>query len=244
MRFHDFLERYVYVRVCPGCGELLSYSRAREAFCMDCRRKWDQALTENCPQCFRAISECNCLPKSLSAAGALCLRKLFHYSTKRQKEPQNRILYSLKHAPNRRLAGFLALEILPMLKEELSALGVESPSDEALIVHIPRGRASRNKYGCDQSEMICRSLSELSGIPHLPILRRKIGGKEQKKLSKAERQKNLKGLFWIKDPTPLRGRVVILLDDVVTTGASMAAGVSVLKKNGAQVILCFCVAEN
>lgn len=242
MRFSEFVGRYIRVRTCPGCATRISYEREKEAFCPDCREKWDKAKTESCESCFQAYCECVCMTKSLEKAGALSLRKLVRYSAKRQAEPQNKILYTLKHKPNKRLSGFLADELLPLLWEELRAVGIEDAS-EARIVFIPRGRRSYVKYGTDQSEEIGISLSEKSGIPMARIFHRKWGGREQKHLHVAERQKNLKGLLSVSAPEEIRGRVVILLDDVVTTGASMASCASLLKKAGAACVLCFCVAK-
>ena len=245
MKAREFFDRYVGVRSCAGCGELMSYEQARDAFCPRCRKIWDQAKTENCPTCFQAISECICMPPFLKSAGVLSLRKLTRYSSARQNEPQNRILYAIKHNPNRRYTRFLVSELLPALREELSAAGVENGAEEALLIHLPRGRRARSKYGHDQSELFCRILSEQTGIPHAKrAIRRRLGGREQKKLNRKERQANLRGLLSLRDETAVRGKVVILFDDIVTTGASLAACASLLKKAGAKMILCGTISQN
>ena len=183
------------------------------------------------------------MPKSLEAAGALTLRKLVRYSAKRQKEPQNRILYALKHYPNRRYSRFLASELLPVLSEELRALGVDNAREEVLLTYVPRSRKALLAYGTDQSEAIARAMARLGDLPFQRTLSRKWGGKEQKHLRKREREKNLRRLFSVPEPETVKGKVVILLDDVVTTGASMAICVSLLKKAGASAVLCLCVAK-
>ncbi|MBR2354381.1 MAG: ComF family protein [Clostridia bacterium] len=241
MKFQEFLERYIHVRPCPGCTSRVSWEHAEDAFCTECREKWDRAKTESCKNCFQAYSDCVCMPKRLEHAGALVLRKLLRYSSKRQKEPQNRILYVLKRKPNRRYSRFLASELLPLVREELKALEIES--SEALLTYIPRGRKSNIKYGTDQSESVTRALSVLCEVPFANTLHRKWGGKEQKRLSARERQKNLRQLFSVEDPSLVKGKVVLLFDDVVTSGASMATCVSLLKKAGASAVLCFCVAQ-
>ncbi len=183
------------------------------------------------------------MPKILKRAGALSLRKLVRYSSRRQKEPQNKILYLLKHAPNRRCSRFLAEELLPLVREELKALEIEDEREESRIVFLPRGRHSYLKYGTDQSEAIAKELSELSGIPLTSAFHRKWGGKEQKRLRVSERQRNLRGLLSVINAEEIRGKAIFLFDDVVTTGASMASCVSLLKKAGAAVVVCLCVAK-
>ena len=244
MRWKEFWQRYIQVRACAGCGELLSYEHATEAFCPACHQIFEKAKTESCSSCFQAYCECTCMPKALQREGVLSLRKLVRYSSKRQKEPQNRILYALKHKPNRRYSLFLAGELYPLIREELKALGVEEDTDEVCLSYIPRGRRSYMKYGTDQSEAICRELSELSQIPSVSVFHRKWGGKEQKKLGVAARRKNLRGLFSVEHEDQIRGKIVVLIDDVVTTGASMATCAQLLKKAGAVAILCVCIANN
>ncbi len=243
MRFREFLERYIRVRPCPGCPSRVSYEHYGDAFCPSCRAKWDRAKTESCGTCFQAYSECVCMPKVLERAGALSLRKLVRYSSKRQKEPQNKILYLLKHKPNRRYSHFLAEELLPLVKEELKALEMEQDKSQTCIVFLPRGRRSYMKYGTDQSQTIGKELSELSGIPLVEAFHRKWGGREQKKLRVSERQKNLRGILSVSNAEEIRGKFVFLLDDIVTTGASMASCVSLLKKAGASAVLCLCIAK-
>lgn len=242
MKTIDFLEKYVFVRSCVGCRELMDASRAQEAFCPTCRRRWDAVKTENCPTCFQAASECTCMPSLLEKSGATELRKLFFYDSACATEAQNRILYAIKHRPNRRLSNFLAAELQPLIRHTLAASGLTE--DEVILVPLPRGRRAKNKYGFDQSELICRSLFELYGIPATCAIRRRIGGKEQKKLTKAERVKNLKGLFFVRDGQILCGKHVILFDDVVTTGAGMSACVSLLKQCGAADVRCLCLAQD
>ena len=95
----------------------------------------------------------------------------------------------------------------------------------------------------DQSEELARTLSEQMGIPLVPALERVKGGKEQKRLSAAERVKNTKKLFAIRDASEISGKTVILVDDVVTPGASMAACVPHLIRARAAAVICLSVAS-
>ena len=238
MNYKEFLERFVFVRKCGGCGEILSYEHARGALCPECTRVWHIAKAENCPECLRVVTECTCAPRGLR--GVRCLRKLFFYHSKKQKEPQNRMLYLLKHHPNRRISRFVASELAPALRAEISEL---APC-EVVLVHVPRGRRAVSKYGFDQSELVCRALAELCGYEYLDAIGRSRGGVEQKKLKGASRFGNVKGVFYLKKNASLSGKCVVLFDDVVTTGASMAGCVKLLKKAGAKEILAFCIAQD
>ena len=234
--------RFLAVRKCGGCGEILDFEHFDNALCDVCGLRWRVAKTESCPSCNQSAVECPCMPKGLSRSGALCLRKLFFYSAEKHSEPQNRIIYYIKKKRSRRISAFLAKELSELLKAELEAL--EVGDDSAVIVNVPRGRRAVACHGFDQSELICRELSSITTIPHVSAIQRKKGGKEQKKLDRSRRFRNVEALFEIVDATAVSGKYVILFDDIVTTGASMAACCKILRKSGAKGIICLCIAQD
>lgn len=243
MKWAELRDRYLVVHKCGGCRSILPYEQVHDAFCPDCGLRWNVAKTESCPVCGLSALECTCMPKGLSATGMLCLRKLFFYTPKHARQPQNRLVYFLKKNPNRRMARFVAQELTQALEAELLALGVTDRATDAVLVAVPRGRKGRAVYGFDQSVLICRELSALSGIGQGFPLKRSFGGKEQKKMSRDRRFRNIQHLFTLSDPAAVQGRVVFLLDDVVTTGASMAACAQMLKQAGASSVIGLCIAQ-
>ena len=244
MRWREFCDRFLVVRKCAGCGEILSYPQCHDAFCSACQLRFRVAKTENCKTCFRPAFECTCMPKGLSASGALCLRKLIFYRADRSQEAENRLIYDLKHRPSKRKADFVAKELSAAVKEELAVLGGSVYARNTVIVSVPRGIRARIDYGFDQSELIAKSLSDDLGIPYAPAIGRRRGGREQKKLSRDRRFRNVSHLFHLRDADAVRDRCVLLFDDVVTTGASMAACVTLLRNAGARSVICFCIAQD
>ncbi len=241
-RWKNFCDRYVWIRACGGCSERMTVERLEEAFCAHCRSKWDRAKTENCPHCFGAAWECTCAPSMVERSGAAALRKLVFYRSERSREPQNRLLYNIKRRPNRRYSAFLAGELAAAAMEETRALGAER--EDLLLTYIPRSRRSLMRYGHDQSALICQSLAPLLEVEYRPLVGRRFGGREQKRLTKRERLKNLQGLLYLReeDRSAVEGKTVLLVDDIVTTGASMAAGVSLLRSAGAVHVICLAIA--
>ena len=243
MSFSYYFKRIIAVRKCVCCRSILSLDNFDEAFCSSCNLTWQTAKTENCPECYGAASECSCMPTQLSRAGALTLRKLFFYSAKKENEAQNKLVYYLKHHKSRRAADFAARELSRLIQKELDTLGVDAK--DVLLVNMPRGRSSVQSYGFDQSQEVCISLERRLGAKYCDAIKRKYGGKEQKKLNAAQRKKNISRLMSLRKGADelVKGRFVLLFDDVVTTGASMAACVSLLRRAGAKGILCFCLAS-
>ena len=239
----EFVDRFLRVRKCGGCGKILPYERCHDALCNECQMRWNRAKTETCPTCLQSAVECTCQPKRLSATGVLTLRKLVHYVAAREAEPQNRIIYHIKKNPNHRYWRFLASELKPLVEEELLVLGVTAPRGEVVLVSVPRGRRSRAIYGFDQSEELGRFLCAALGVPYASVFHRKFGGKEQKKLTRDQRQKNIGRLIYLTDPNSVRDKCVLLLDDVVTTGASMAVCATALKRAGARCVIAVALAR-
>ena len=240
------LNYFIFVRKCACCGRILSKDEGNSAFCDKCLLAWRYEMTRSCQVCLKSAVECTCMPKLLSESGALVLRRLSFYEADKAWKPNNRLVLFLKDKKNKRVSRFVAKELLPMVMFEASVLGFEDPSEEMVILYVPRSRKSKALQGHDQSMLVCRELSEQSGIPWVPLIRRRWGGKEQKKLTSRERAKNISELLWIDEEyvSEVRGKCVVLFDDICTTGASFAAAVKLLKGIGADKVLCFSVCSS
>ena len=161
MKAVDFFKSYIFVRKCVSCGEILGYDESENAFCAECSLKWNVSKAQTCQSCFRSAFECTCMPKLLSKSGVPCLVKLGFYDKNKYNEPQNKVIYFLKHNKNKRVAEFIARELVPGIKREAATVGIEDISEEAVISWIPRSKKAKVKEGHDQSELVCRQLSEL-----------------------------------------------------------------------------------
>lgn len=239
----EYLKVIFSVRKCVSCRSVLGYESFNEAFCPSCRLAFEVAKTENCPECYGAATECACMPKQLSSAGALTFRKLFFYSPKKEKEPQNKLLYYLKHNKSTRAASFVARELVRLVRDELSTLGASIPS--LVVACVPRGRKAVMLEGFDQSVLVAKALADELGAEYAGVIKRRFGGREQKKLGAAERKKNLANSMYLEKRAEdkLRGKYVILFDDVVTTGASMSACLPLLRRSGAKGVICLAAAS-
>ena len=241
MKLREILDRFVFTRKCPSCGALLDYERRNEAFCSDCKLKWNVLKTRECKRCGRSMCECICMTSTLSKAGALCHHKIVKYSS--DIPVIHNTMMFIKRNNNPRISGFLAEQIRSVLAADKDLPCLDA--DRAIITYVPRGERAVIKYGVDQSENIAGSLSEIMSLPFVRSLERVKGGKEQKKLNATQRAKNAKKLFRLCDGVSdgIDGKHVILIDDIVTTGASMAACVALLIKAGARAVICVSVAS-
>ncbi len=121
-----------------------------------------------------------------------------------------------------------------MLGTELAG----SPFDSAdIILPVPLHKKKRRKRGYNQCDPIASGLSESLRIPwHKDHLIRPSISLTQTNKSRIQRWSNVDGIFEVRDPQELNGKHVILVDDVVTTGATLdACATAILSVEGASV---------
>lgn len=231
MKTGDLLIKLIDPPRCAGCGErfdIIENDRI-EAFCDKCRAEWEKAKISPCSGCGHESVACICGVKYLKDARILSVAKF-------GKVPcVDRLIYALKHKRVSRYFDFAASELYRRLKSE-EKLAVTDLSD-AIITNVPRNVRTRISYGFDHAEFLAERVAELMGASYESLLSRSRGGRPQKNLKESERRNNVKGRFFISTKESLAGRKIILVDDVMTTGATAAECISELRKSGASEIL-------
>jgi ComF family protein len=111
------------------------------------------------------------------------------------------------------------------------------------IVPVPLNWRKQWSRGFNQAELLARHVSKRRGIPLMNALRRKRVTSTQAALATAGRKRNVAGAFAARANADLAGKRVLLIDDVMTTGATAGACASVLKRAGAKSISLLTVAR-
>jgi ComF family protein len=133
------------------------------------------------------------------------------------------------------LVKLLAKEAVPVLARE----------KWDWIVPIPLHWLKRLERSFNQAERLAKALSRATGIPvNGKLVRRARRTEVQARLSRSERAENVKGAFAYRGRVPLEGARIVLIDDVMTTGATASACAKVLVQNGAEVVDVWTVARN
>lgn len=102
------------------------------------------------------------------------------------------------------------------------------------VVPMPLHWTRRWGRGFNQSEVLARALSSRIGVPVRNAVTRKRRTPAQAGLNNSERRTNVVGAFSVKKGSELAGQHVLLIDDVLTTGATASACAAVLKRAGAK----------
>lgn len=137
----------------------------------------------------------------------------FHYTP---HSPHSRILFELKYHNHPEVGKTMGR----MMAEELKATNFFNGID--LIVPIPLSRKKERQRGYNQSDWIAWGISEATGIPTdtTSVVRTK-SNPSQTTLDHRQRRENVRDIFAVRHPGNLEGRHILLVDDVITTGATM-----------------------
>jgi len=121
--------------------------------------------------------------------------------------------------------------------------------DSALVAPVPLHFLRRRQRGFNQAELLARGLvralhREAPGLQlEKDLLRRVRATPPQVGLSVSARRENVRGVFSAPQPDRVRDRTVILIDDVMTTGATLSACAAILKRAGASRVLALSLAR-
>ncbi len=222
----------------------------------------DMLLDRRCPGCGGAPPRdrdvCDACDAQIGRSGiALCLRCLHSepptrgpspgcprhghdrllLAGPRFEPPLNRILHAFKYEGASSLARWIAA-LLPEPPELRGAIG-----KEYVLVPVALHPARRARRGFDQAMLLARDASERWGIPLVEGLRRLRDHAPQARCDPETRRVNVVGAFEAANPAALRGRPVILVDDVATTGATLLAAADAVQSAGASWILALTAAH-
>lgn len=125
----------------------------------------------------------------------------------------------------------------PLAKQLFLAIDRDRTYD--CIAAVPVSAERLKERGYDQSELLAKELSRLTGIPYMAQLTKKTHNRTQHNLPSSERERNVRGVYKAKDCTGLR---VLLVDDIVTTGATVRECARMLYRAGADDVGVVCCA--
>lgn len=212
-KFLNNLLSFFYPRLCIGCGDTLQQN--------------EQLL---CLKCFTHLPETNYHlehdnPLRLIFAGRVPVREVASLLFFKKGNIVQNILHHLKYKGDKEIGKLLGNYYGEKLIQESRFQDID------YIIPIPLHPKKMKKRGYNQSEWIAMGLSQGMQKPYLDdILIRTQFTETQTKKSRFNRWENVKEVFAIQNEGTIRGKHLLLCDDVLTTGATMEAAIQELLK--------------
>jgi len=210
---HDLLA-FAYPQRCPSCGGPAAHTRL---LCDECLALIPRLGTPLCAWC---------LARGRAPAG--CIRHPSHrvWAAWVYDERAALVVHALKYGGRPRLADELGVELARTPPRE--------PRPD-LVLEVPLHPARRRERGYNQAGLLADALSLACGTPRLEgTLSRVRPTRPQARLDPGQRRENVSGAFRVRRPDCLRGRNVLIVDDVMTTGSTLEACLEVLSEVGAR----------
>lgn len=213
MKWYELL----FPRRCPFCGRLVKGNEP----CERCKENTLELTGEVCRICGALPEDCFCKPlqpfsfeRNISA---------FYY-----KGGARALVLRFKEREKPQLASFMAKRMYRQIKGRISEL-------PKAIVFVPNAKHTTWRRGYSPTRLLAEELSSLLDIPVVDALIRLPA--PQQKYQKKNRWESGHRNYDLKKGAHLQG-MVLLIDDVVTSGASLDACSKLLKKAGAEKIFC------
>ena len=207
--------------------------------CSDCRKKlhFVRDFSSNCKKCSRPIEHdslicyvCQVTQKHFDAA----------FSCTIYKSEIREALLLYKFGDSRHKYRAFAEIMLNEMKNISPFPNID------VICQVPSGKKRKKKRGFDHTLEITKYIARKTGLSHSPKAIIKLKDTiPQSKLNFKERQEAVKGAFKINIPSDIRGKSVLLIDDIYTTGATASEVSKILKRAGAKsvFVLTLCITQ-
>ena len=216
------LEAFALPQRCPGCG---AQARAEQLLCPGCLALAQPLAVPLCARCLaRGREPVGCLAHPGQAVWAAWV----------YDERVALLVHALKYHERPRLARALGAALARALPPGPQGVGGGATGRFDLVVEVPLHAARLRERGYNQAALLAEALADRIGVPRLAgALERVRPTPPQARLGPAERRANLAGAFRVRRPQWLKGRNVLIVDDVLTTGATLEACFDALTQAGA-----------
>jgi ComF family protein len=186
--------------------------------CADCQK----LLPASVPRCYRCRQpnpEYNTCQRCRAASSLASVMPATIYDNPIAKQ----LLWKLKSDRTVSVANDMAMVMAPLLKPFAGS---------GLLVHVPTATRRVRQRGYDQAALLTRAVARLTGNQSAVLLAR-TGHTKQVGANRYDRQLHLANALHVIKPYKVRGQAIILIDDVITTGATLEAAATIMRQAGA-----------
>ena len=214
-----------YPPVCTICSSSIEPS---EYLCDDCEAKTPRISPPFCATCSEPFS--GAISGSFTCAN--CAHRRLYFETAvavyRSRGIVRRVVHEFKYSHQVHLRHLVGRWLRAALDDERLR-----DREFDVIVPVPLHPARQRERGFNQASLLALALRDRVAAPIKPLLERVRYKTTQTAFDRSERMENLHGAFRLRRKTDVQGLRVLLIDDVLTTGATLSECARVLKRAGA-----------
>lgn len=204
MKWISDLIDLIFPRTCVVCGEQLSPQ--------------EKDICINCLSTLPKIEKINLDEIEKSFWGKVEIERATSFMYYHKNSPYNNLIHRLKYKNRPDTGDRLAF----LAAKEIAESGFFDDIDA--IVPLPLSKRKMRQRGYNQCDYIAKGLSRATGIPVIKNAVKRLKSNEtQTHKSRDERWQNVEGIFALSDATLLEGKHILLIDDILTTGATLAS---------------------
>lgn len=217
-------EELIFPRRCPGCDGIIPFGGPK--ICSECENRFIKIGDRFCAVCGKGVRENSRLCEMCKSRDHAYIRGRILYEYKSAALS----IYRFKYGNRREYADYFGLQMAMEFETFLEAVSPDA------LVPIPLHRKRMVKRGYNQAEDLARALGKYSGIPvETKLLKRIKNTVPMKLLSVSRRENNLKKAF-IVNQNGVKLKIIILIDDIYTTGATIDEAARALHDSGVEKI--------
>lgn len=205
----------IYPERCPYCQKAIN---SGEACCSDCAKSIKREI------CVKLVIE------DVSGFSSFCISPLCY------KGDVKRAIWRFKFKGYRRYANQFSAELVNAIKQKLPDAQFEG------VTYVPLTKARERERGYNQSRLLAEEVSEKLQIPFIKLLAKVRNNLPQHEIEAELRSENVKGVYSCIYPTRAKSGVILLCDDIITTGNTLKECVSVLHRSGYRKVMCITIA--
>lgn len=201
---------------CLECG------REGQLWCEWCRLG-DEALPSRCFRCHKQTDNYGTCTTCRRQTG---LKRV--YVTNEYKDVAKELVKGLKYSSKRQAAKPMAsciTEVLPLL------------SEDTVVTNLPTAPARVRQRGFDHTQYIAKTVAKQKELAFVSLLGR-TSNVRQVGADKKQRIAQVKDSYRLRAGVDIKGKSILLIDDVITTGASLSEASKVLRRSGAKEVVC------
>ncbi|MDI6739423.1 MAG: ComF family protein [Candidatus Edwardsbacteria bacterium] len=224
------LADFVFPPFCAACHGPMP-GRERGAVCSACWSAYPRWQADACQRCGMPVPVSNevrlCAQCVIPGWGCAAIRALGPFAA-----PVSEAVHLLKYSDRRSVAKKLGGMMAEAVKDDPAYWQAD------LILAVPLHPARQRERGYNQAQLLAEQVGNIMSkpAPDKVLVRMKNTG-SQTAMNRQERKKNVEDIFRVKRPDTVRGKSVILVDDVLTTGATIGScGQSLLRADAKSVL--------